>query len=84
MSGFAKAVQNEGFAQRKIRSRSLAIGVRSVLFPIERAVCVSGTLAIAMIDLARIGRLTPQSTFTLKSVGAAVTDERGYRLSGVS
>lgn len=50
MSGFTIAVRKERFALHKMRSASLAIGIRSVLFLIDRDVDVFGTLAIAGID----------------------------------
>lgn len=48
MSGFAKVVQNEVFALRKTCFGSFAIGVKSVLFAMDRVVRISGTLAIVV------------------------------------
>lgn len=56
MSRFAKAVQKKGFALRKMLSGFLPIGVKSVLFLIDRFVCISETLAIAVLDQACSGR----------------------------
>lgn len=44
----AKGVKNEGFGLHKTRSRSLVIGDKSVLFPVDRVVRVLGTLALAV------------------------------------
>lgn len=48
--GLQKPFGRKGFALGKIRSSSLAIGAKSILFPISLVVRVSGTLATAMVD----------------------------------
>lgn len=82
MSGFAKDVWKNGFTLRKMRSSSLAINAKSVLFPIDRVVRVSEMQATERVDQTGSEQLTRQLMFFLEMVGVSMRHRGGYCLSG--